>query len=295
MTVHFKKTAIIGVGLIGGSLAMNIRSKGLSDVISGIGRGVQNLELAKRTGVVDTITLDLAEGVKGADLVVVAVPVQQIAPAIMKALPYLKPPAIITDVGSVKKAVIDAVEPRLPKGIHFVPGHPIAGTENSGVEAAFRNLFVGKVSILTPTQKTAKDALNIVKALWEEAGAKVVAMDAVEHDRILAAISHLPHMVAYSLVNAIADAGAKTIDLLKYSGGGFRDLTRIASSSPEMWTDICALNKVNIVDTLDRFQRRLDVLKRQIAGDDFKALKADFERAKGVRDSLPVVKKFTPK
>ncbi|MBI5491309.1 MAG: prephenate dehydrogenase/arogenate dehydrogenase family protein [Deltaproteobacteria bacterium] len=284
--LHFNKAAIIGVGLIGGSLALAMRKKGLASRFVGVGRGLANLEAAKRLGIIDSFTHDVAEGVKGADLVIVAVPVLKIADTIKAAAPCLKKGAIVTDVGSVKKAVIDAVEPVVPEGVHFVPGHPIAGTENSGSEAAFPELFIGRKCILTPTPKTDPGALEKVKALWQEAGSNVVLMDAATHDGILAAISHLPHMIAYSLVNTVADIEKAGVDALSYSAGGFKDFTRIASSSPEMWSDICALNKDAIVKMIDNFQKRLEGLKDLIEAGDIEGLKKDFERAKVTRDSL---------
>lgn len=283
---HFNKAAIIGVGLIGGSLALAMRKKGLASTFVGVGRGLANLEAAKRLGIIDSFTHDIARGVEGADLVIVAVPVLKIADTVKAAAPRLKKGAIVTDVGSVKKAVIDAVEPVVPDGVHFVPGHPIAGTENSGSEAAFPELFIGRKCILTPTPRTDSGALEKIKALWQEAGSNVVLMDAEAHDGILAAISHLPHMIAYSLVNTVADIEQAGVDALSYSAGGFKDFTRIASSSPEMWSDICALNGDAIVKMIDNFQKRLEGLKRLIEAGDIDGLKKDFERAKVTRDSL---------
>lgn len=286
MPVHFKKAAIIGVGLIGGSLAMAMKHKRMADTIVGIGRGKANLKLAMRLGVVDSVTVDIESGVAGADLVVVAVPVLKIGETIKKAASGLTSPCIITDVGSVKKAIIDECEAALPNGITYVPGHPIAGTENSGVESAMANLYNERVCILTPTSNTPQADIGKIREMWQEAGSRVVIMDAATHDRLLAAISHLPHMIAYTLVNTVAAAGEKNIDFLKYSAGGFRDFTRIASSSPEMWTDVCAMNKDNIIGMIENFQRQLETLKRLMAKDDFKGVKANFEDAKKIRDSI---------
>lgn len=284
--LHFNKVAIIGVGLIGGSLALALKKKNLASSFVGVGRGIENLEAALRLGIIGSFTQDIAEGVKDADLVVIAVPVLKIAGTIKKAAPCLKKGSIVTDVGSVKAAVIEAVEPIIPKGVHFVPGHPIAGTENSGAEAAFPGLFIDRKCILTPTTKTDPEALEKIKSMWQEAGSKVVLMDAKTHDSILAAISHLPHMIAYTLVNTVADIEKAGVDALSYSAGGFKDFTRIASSSPEMWSDICALNKDPIVQMIDNFQKRLEVLKNLIEAGDVEGLKKDFERAKVTRDSL---------
>ncbi|MFQ5735433.1 MAG: prephenate dehydrogenase [Thermodesulfobacteriota bacterium] len=283
--LHFDKVVVIGVGLIGGSLAMVLRARSMAGAIVGVGRGLPNIEAAKRLGVVDSITRDAAEAVRDADLVVVAVPVMKIASTIRAAAPRLKPGCIVTDVGSVKGALIEEVEPLMPPGVHFVPGHPIAGTEHSGVAAAFPGLFKGRKTILTPTGRTDAGALRAVREMWEAAGSEVVEMDAEEHDSILAAVSHLPHMIAYTLVNTVADMDQGG-GVLGYSAGGFRDFTRIASSSPEMWADICSMNGAQIVRVIEGFQRRLERLKHHIKIEDAEGLKTDFTRAKEVRDAL---------
>ncbi|MBI5344620.1 MAG: prephenate dehydrogenase/arogenate dehydrogenase family protein [Deltaproteobacteria bacterium] len=285
-TVYFKKVAVIGVGLIGGSIALVLRKKGLAGGITGIGRGIENLKTAKRLGIIDSFTLDIAEGVAGADLVIVAVPALKIADTVKKALPHLRPPCIITDVGSVKSAVVEAIEPLLPEGVAFVPGHPIAGTENSGADAAFMTLFKGRLCILTPARNTDKDALKAVRAVWKAAGSRVVSMDAETHDRVLAAVSHLPHMIAYTLVNAVAESAGGVKDILGYSAGGFKDFTRIASSSPEMWTDICAMNRDNIVGMIAAFEKRLEALKKMIVAGDLAGIRNAFERGKALRDAI---------
>ncbi|HAO93532.1 MAG: prephenate dehydrogenase [Deltaproteobacteria bacterium GWC2_56_8] len=286
MAFYFKKITVIGVGLIGGSLSIILRRKGLAGSITGVGRGLANLEAAKRLGVVDSFTQDVGEGVKDADFVLIATPVLKIGETVRKAAPFLKKGAIVTDVGSVKKAVIDECEPLIPKGVHFVPGHPIAGTEHSGVEAAFPDLFKGRRCILTPTDNTDDKALSTVKEVWEAAGSEVVVMDPSRHDAILAAVSHLPHMIAYSLVNTVGDIEKSGVDALSYSAGGFRDFTRIASSSPEMWADICAMNSDAILKTISDFEKRLANLKTLIDANDVEGLKHDFARAKSIRDSL---------
>lgn len=286
--LHFNKVAIIGVGLMGGSLAIVLKRAGLAGHITGIGRGLANLETAKRLGLVDSFTRDVGEGVQDADLVVVAVPVLKIAETIRQAAPHLKKGCIVTDVGSVKGSVIDVVEPLMPEGVHFVPGHPIAGTEHSGAEAAFGELYIGRKCILTPTDKTGAAALEKTRLVWEATGAKVVVMDAAAHDMVLAAVSHLPHMIAYTLVNTVGDMEDGGVDALSYSAGGFRDFTRIASSSPEMWTDICAMNREQILNTIDCFAKRLEGLRALIEKEDLAALKKEFERAKSLRDSLPI-------
>ncbi|MEK6530910.1 MAG: prephenate dehydrogenase/arogenate dehydrogenase family protein [Deltaproteobacteria bacterium] len=283
---YFENVAIIGVGLIGGSLAYVLKGKGLCKNIVGIGRGIENLREAKRLRLVDEITQDIGSGVKDAGLVVVAVPVLKVAEVIKAAAPFLKKGAIVTDVGSVKQAIIDPVEINLPKGVHFVPGHPVAGTENSGAASAVHGLFKGRKCILTPTKKTNRKALSIIKKLWQEAGSEVVLMDPRTHDRVMAAVSHLPHLIAYELVNTVADAENKKGEVLQYSAGGFKDFTRIASSSPEMWADICGMNKGFIIEMIEMFKKRLNIVERLVKKGDIAALKRDFSMAKGIRDSL---------
>lgn len=284
---YFDRVAIVGVGLIGGSLAMVLKDKGLCNTIVGVGRGKENLEAAKRMGLIDEYTHDVEEGVKGADLVVLAVPVMSIEGVVKRAAASFKAGAIVTDVGSVKEGIINAVTAHLPEGVHFVAAHPIAGTENSGAEASVKDLYVGKRCIITPTDKTDKAALEKIKALWKSAGSEVVTMEAREHDIILAAVSHLPHVIAYALVNSIADAGNDMErDVISYSAGGFKDTTRIASSSPDMWTDICRMNKEALVGVIEGFQEALEDIKTSIEGDNTELIKRSFERAKKVRDSL---------
>lgn len=284
--IHFNKVTIIGVGLIGGSLAISLKEAGACDTVVGVGRGIENLKTAKRLGIIDSYTTDVKKGVKDSDFVVVGVPVLSIAKVIKTAAPYFKKGCIVTDVGSVKEAVVKEAEPLMPKGVFFVGGHPIAGTEHSGAEAAFSGLFKDRRCIITPTSNTDNKALEKVKAIWELAGSEVVIMDAKAHDVILASVSHLPHVIAYSLVNTVADMEQKAGDVLKYSAGGFKDFTRIASSSPEMWRDICLMNKDAVLRLLDEFQKRLDEIKGHIKDSNADLVQKDFERAKRVRDSL---------
>jgi prephenate dehydrogenase len=288
--LYFKKVVVIGVGLIGGSLAMVLKEKAIAEHITGIGRGVKNLEVARNRGIIDDFTLDAKSAVDGADLIILATPVCNITEILKDISPYLKRDAIVTDVGSVKKSILDDAESVVPEDVHFVAGHPIAGTEDSGSKAAFSTLFNGRICILTPTQRTDKDALEKVTELWREAGSDVILMDADKHDMILAAISHLPHVVVYALVNTIARMKNHEEDILDYSAGGFVDFTRIASSSPEMWRDICLLNRKAILDTIARFQDRLEQLKGLVKNKDAVGLFQEFNKAKVLRDSLKTTK-----
>jgi prephenate dehydrogenase len=280
------RLAVIGVGLIGGSLARVLREKGEVGEVVGIGRGEENLRRGVELGVIDRYSLDPAAGVAGADVVFVAVPVCSIAAIIGRIAPFLSPGCIVTDGGSVKGEIVAACEPLMPPGVHFVGGHPIAGTENSGVEASFATLYRGKRCIVTPTEATDAAALAKVVRMWELAGSEVVVMDVEKHDRVLAAISHLPHMVAYSLVNAVGDYDRFQENILRYSAGGFRDFTRIASSDPVMWRDIALMNREGVLEMMDIFARYLDDLRKLVAAGDGAGLEAFFARSKSSRDAI---------
>jgi len=283
---YIDRLAVVGVGLIGGSLALALKQAGAVGEVVGIGRGLANLEKALELGVVDRFTQDLAEGVRDADVVFLATPVLTLGPVAEQAMAHLKPGAIITDGGSVKQAVIDVIEPHLRADVQFVPGHPIAGTENSGAEAAFATLYNGRRCILTPTPRTAADALATVEAMWRTAGSEVVVMDVDKHDRVLAAISHLPHMVAYALVNAVGAYDRYGENILEYSAGGFRDFTRIASSDPTMWRDIAQTNRDALIEMMTQFETFFAELKDDVAKGDGERLFEFFRRSKQSRDGI---------
>ncbi len=280
------RMAVVGVGLIGGSLALALKEAGVVGEVVGIGRGLANLEKALELGVVDRITQDLAEGVADADLVFLATPVLTLAQVAAAAAPHMKPGAILTDGGSVKESVARDIEPLMPAGVHFVPGHPIAGTENSGAEAAFATLYHGRRCILTPTANTDPAALELVRQVWEIAGSEVVVMDVEKHDRILAAISHLPHMVAYSLVNAVGSYDRYEENILEYSAGGFRDFTRIASSDPTMWRDIALTNRDALLEMMERCETFFAELKEDVRNGEGEKLYEFFLRSKQLRDAI---------
>lgn len=280
------RLAVVGVGLIGGSLALALKEAGAVGSVVGIGRGQENLDLALELGVVDEITRDGAAGVKDADVIFLATPVQSLPDVALALAPHCKPGAIITDGGSVKASIIAGIEPKLPTGIHFVPGHPIAGTEKSGAAAAFSTLYRERRCILTPTPRTAAAALETIRRMWEVVGSDVVVMEVDKHDRILAAISHLPHMVAYALVNAVGSYDRYEENILEYSAGGFRDFTRIASSDPAMWRDIALTNQSALLEMIERFEASLKELKEDIADADGNSLFAFFARSKKSRDAI---------
>jgi prephenate dehydrogenase len=237
-------------------------------------------------GIIDSYSRDPLEAVRGADVVFLATPVKTLGSVTQRCLPSLKPGAILTDGGSVKGDVVKTIEPLLPEGIHFVPGHPIAGTENSGAEAAFSSLYQGKRCILTPTENTDSGALELIKQMWIAAGSDVVQMSLEKHDKVLAAISHLPHMVAYSLVNAVGSYDHYEENILEYSAGGFRDFTRIASSDPTMWRDIAETNREALLEMMEQFEVFFAELKADIvAGSDDKLFEF-FQRSKQLRDTI---------
>ncbi len=281
-----KRMAVIGVGLIGGSLARILRQQGEVGEIVGIGRTEPNLQRAVELGVIDRYSQDPCQGVQGADLVFLATPVCSIASVLEKIAPFLAPGCVVTDGGSVKESVVAACEPLMPAGTCFVGGHPIAGTEKSGVEASFATLFTGKRCIITPTGNTDELALQKILRMWELAGTDVIQMDAHKHDRIVAAISHLPHMVAYSLVNAVDGYDRFDESILKYSAGGFRDFTRIASSDPAMWRDISLMNGPAIMEMMDFFSDYFGQLRTLVENGDSAGLQKFFAESKRSRDAI---------
>ena len=281
-----QRLCIIGVGLIGGSLARALREAGEVGEVIGCGRGEANLQAAVRLGVVDRYETDPAHAVAGADVVVVAVPLGAMAAVLRSIVPHLAPEAVVTDVGSAKGSVVEDVA-RIYGGIppRFVPGHPIAGTENSGVEASFATLFQRRRVILTPLAETAATAHHLIQQMWELTGAEVVDMGVHHHDAVLAATSHLPHLLAYTLVDTLARLDDRA-EIFRYAAGGFRDFTRIASSDPTMWRDICAANREQLLEMIALFNADLAQLAEAIRHDDHAAILATFQRAKRARDNL---------
>jgi prephenate dehydrogenase len=281
-----ERLSVIGVGLIGGSLARALRARGEVGEVVGVGRGEANLQRAVELGVIDRWTSDPLAGVEGADMVFLATPVCTIAPLVARLAPALRPGCIVTDGGSVKEEIVTACEPLMPAGTFFVGGHPIAGTEHSGVEASFATLYEGRRCIITPTAATAPGALETVRRMWELAGSEVVVMDPHKHDRVLAAISHLPHMVAYSLVNAVGGYDRFEENILNYSAGGFRDFTRIASSDPAMWRDIALMNREALLEMMDYFTEYLASLRGLVEKGDGPGLETFFRSSKESRDAI---------
>ena len=279
--------AIIGVGLIGSSLALALRRSGLAGRIVGCTRSAESRAKVQQLGLADAATQDPAAAADGADLIVICTPVgtyEDIARAIA---PRLKTGAIVTDVGSVKQAAIRDVGPFIPDGAHFVPGHPIAGTEHSGPESGFAELFENRWCILTPPPGTDQEAVETVAGMWRGCGAMVDVMDSRHHDQVLAITSHLPHLIAYTIVSTASDLEQSLKgEVAKYSAGGFRDFTRIAASDPIMWRDIFLNNREAVLDTLQRFTEDLTALQRAIRWGEGEVLESMFRRTREARRSV---------
>ncbi len=282
--IRFERVAVIGVGLIGGSFALALKAAGACAQVVGVGRGAENLDVARRRGAIDAVAADAAEAARGADLVLVATPVAQYAGVFAAIGPVLGSRAIVTDAGSTKQDVVAAARRALGARIsQFVPAHPIAGAEHSGAAAASAELFGGKRVVLTPLAETAAAAADAVEQAWAACGARPHRMTPEAHDAVFAAVSHLPHLLAYALVHDIAtrdDAGL----LFGYAASGFRDFTRIASSQPEMWRDICVANRVALLAELDRYAAQLAALRPLVERGDGAELERVFGAARAARE-----------
>ncbi len=287
MAVMFEKMAMAGVGLICGSLALDMRRRKLVKQIVGFGRSESNLKLAQKKGIIDSYFLRKADFPAGVDFLMMGTPVQTIVPLTKAFLPRLEAGCVISDVGSVKGKIVRGMEKLLPKDIHFVAGHPIAGSEKWGAQAARENLFARHRTVLTPTKKTSQKALQSVAALWRKVGAEVEIMHPDVHDRVLGVISHLPHVLVYALVNALDRTNLKGVDLKSYCAGGFKDFTRIASSRPELWRDICLMNKKALGHSLSDYIKYLEQLNRWIRDEKGALLEREFSRAFEARAQIP--------
>ncbi|NOZ25532.1 MAG: prephenate dehydrogenase/arogenate dehydrogenase family protein [Nitrospirae bacterium] len=281
--IKFGRVAIIGVGLIGASLALALKKHGIADEVRGTGRQEGSLKKAVRFGVIDSYSLNRSEVVTGADLVVLATPVGCFRAVIEETKPFLKKGAIVTDVGSVKGRLARELEGLMPEGVSFVGGHPIAGSDRSGIDAASADLFAGAKCIITPTEQTPEDAVRRVTELWTALGAEVCFLSPEEHDLVFALVSHLPHLIAYALVNTVGDVNP---DYIHYAGKGFKDTTRVALSSPELWRDICFKNKENLLSLVQRFQQSLTSMVDALEGNDSEGLEVLFDKAQRLRGKL---------
>jgi len=279
--------ALLGLGLIGSSLGHAFKRHGLASGIRGYARSRETREAALEIGCVDSIHESATAAVHDADVIFLNVPLSAIRPLVTEIMPALKSGAIITDVGSVKASVIDAIIPILREDVYFVPGHPIAGTEQSGPYAGFAELFEGRWCILTPSSETNLHAIEMVAGLWRAIGSDVEFMEPHHHDLVLAITSHLPHLIAYNIVGTAADLEADTrSEVIKYSASGFRDFTRIAASDPVMWRDIFVQNKDAVLEMLGRFTEDLTALQRAIRHDDGETLENMFRRTRAIRKSV---------
>lgn len=287
MSVIYNRVALIGLGLIAGSMAHAMRLHGLAGEIVGTARSAETRETAAKINLCDRIVDTAAEAVQDADLVVLAVPVGAMGAVAVEIGPHLKQGATVTDVGSVKQAVIDAVGPHIPKGVDFVPGHPLAGTEHSGPLSGFASLFQNRWCLLVPTANSSADAAARLRALWEGMGANVDEMDAEHHDLVLAVTSHTPHLIAYTMVGVADDLRRVTdSEVIKYSAAGFRDFTRIAASDPTMWRDVFLTNKEATLEILGRFTEELFALQRAIRTGDGEHLFDYFTRTRAIRRGI---------
>ena len=284
MKEPFASVALIGLGLINSSLARVLRDKSPGTEIVGCARSQATLDTSVALGFVDRVTLDPTEAVQGCDLVVLGTPVGTFASLAAQIGPHLAAGAILTDVGSVKGAVVSALAPHLPAGVHLVPGHPVAGTEHSGPEAGFAALFDGRWCILTPPADADPAAVERIAQLWRMAGMTVEVMDVEHHDAVLAITSHLPHLIAYNIVGTVTDLEEETRqEVFKYAAAGFRDFTRIASSDPVMWRDIFLNNRGAVLEMLGRFTEDLSALQRAVRRGDGDYLETLFTRTRAIR------------
>ncbi len=287
MSALYRRVAFIGLGLIASSMAHAIRRAGLAEIITGTARSAETRAIAREIALVDEVYDTAAEAVQGADLVVLCVPVGAMEAVAREIAPHLGQGVTVTDVGSVKQAVIDAVAPHLPEGTHFIPGHPLAGTEHSGPRAGFAELFDNRWCILTPVEGCDPAALERLQLLWKGMGANVDLMDAPHHDLVLAVTSHTPHLIAYTMVGVADDLRRVTdSEVIKYSAAGFRDFTRIAASDPTMWRDVFLTNKEATLEILGRFTEELFVLQRAIRQGDGALLHDYFTRTRAIRRGI---------
>ena len=287
----FDRLALVGLGLIGSSLARVVKCEGLAGHIAGTALSKATRDKAMALGFLDSVHDGIAAAVAGADLVVVCTPLGAYAEIGAAMRDHLAPGAIVSDVGSVKQAVIRDLGPSMPEGAHLVPGHPVAGTEHSGPESGFPELFRGRWCILTPPPGTREEAVEKVAELWRRAGSQVEIMDPAHHDRVLAITSHLPHLIAYTIVGTATDlADATRSEVIKFSAGGFRDFTRIAASDPVMWRDIFINNKEALLEMFARFSEDAQSLARAVRWNDTGYIEDKINRSRKIRKSLIDIK-----
>ena len=287
MTQIYERVALIGLGLIASSMAHAMRRAGLAGEIVGTARSAETRDITRELGFCDRVVDTVTEAVEGADLVVLAVPIGVMSEVAREIGPYLAKGATVTDVGSVKRAVLDAVSPHIPGNVEFIPGHPLAGTEHSGPRSGFAELFENRFCILVPSENADVDAVDRLTAFWEGMGANVETMDVDHHDLVLAVTSHTPHLIAYTMVGVADDLRRVTdSEVIKYSAAGFRDFTRIAASDPTMWRDVFLNNKEATLEVLGRFTEELFALQRAIRTGDGEHLFDYFSHTRAIRRGI---------
>ena len=287
MTMIYNRVALIGLGLIASSMFWAMKRKGLAGEVRGYARTAETRDTTRRIGLCDQVCDSIAAAVKDADLVVLCVPVGVMGAVAAEMAPHLAPGTTVTDVGSVKRDVIEAVSPHLPLNVHFVPAHPLAGTEHSGPESGFAELFDNRWSLIVPVEGSDRDAVAQLRRLWDQMGANVQEMDPDHHDLVLAVTSHAPHLIAYTMVGVADDLQQVTdSEVIKYSAAGFRDFTRIAASDPTMWRDVFLTNKDATLEVLGRFTEELFALQRAIRTGDGDHLHAYFTRTRAIRRGI---------
>ena len=287
MKNNFDTVCIIGLGLIGGSIGLSMKKNNFESKIIGYAKTEKTLSRAVERGLVDDTEKNLVKAVNGADLIILATPLSTFKPIIKEIAPFLKKGSIVTDTGSAKFTVLEELKDLIPKEVEFIPGHPIAGTEESGPDSGFPELFENRWCILTPTKNNSEENVKRIKYFWELLGSKVEIMDALHHDKVLAITSHIPHLIAYNIVGTANDlANVTDSEVVKYSAGGFRDFTRIAASDPKMWSDIFTYNSEAVIEMLDLFSNDLIKLKESILKKDTNMLFSSFEKTRNVRKRI---------
>ncbi|MBI5211996.1 MAG: prephenate dehydrogenase/arogenate dehydrogenase family protein [Nitrospirae bacterium] len=281
--IFFNKVSIIGVGLIGASFALALREKGLCKTISGCGRKEENLKRAKELRIIDDYSLDVKRACEDSDLILLSTPIGSFKDIVGQIKGVLKKGAIVTDAGSVKGRLVYDLEAAMPEGVYYIGSHPIAGSDKSGIDDARPDLFNNARCIITPTGNSDENAKDKVVSVWESFGARVETADPFKHDDIYAVVSHFPHVVAYALVNTVADIDSKYIE---YAGKGFKDTTRIALSSPEMWRDISMFNRDNLIKLMDTFRINLDKVTKYLMENNESGIEEEFFKAQKLRESL---------
>lgn len=281
--IFFNKVTIIGVGLLGASFALALREKGLCETICGYGRKEENLKRAKERGIIDEYSLDAGKMCEGADLILLSTPVGVFKEIVQKITPSLKIGAIVVDVGSVKGWLVYELESLMPEKVYYIGSHPIAGSDKSGIDDARADLFNSARCIITPTENSDESAMEKVISIWSAVNAKVELMDPFRHDEIYAVVSHFPHIVAYAIVNTVGDINSGYID---YAGQGFKDTTRIALSSPELWRDIVIYNRKNLIRLIDTFIGNLEKMKGLLENADAEGIREEFSKAQELRKTI---------